>query len=151
VEILAVTFGTDYQNLMVTLVKTDPAWTHFAILKDASSILDKKKRSALSLVSTRIRHLKKKTSSSRWRLFYDWDKDLIEKHVLGPVDDLGLNLDYALEVLGRYKRKEGRGRPKSTMVGYWMLSSHVTDLSDTIASHALFLQSLLLQKGVHLV
>jgi hypothetical protein len=61
--------------------------------------------------------------------------------VLEPVRVYQLNLDYVLEVFGRYKRVEGCQRPESTLVDYWMSSPCSTDLGDTIASHILLLRS----------
>lgn len=87
----------------------------------------------------------------RWLLVRGRNKHLINKIVLEPVKALELNLDYVLEVLARYKRIEGCLRPESTLVSYRTSSSSSRDLGDTIASHALLLQSLRLPSELHLV
>ncbi|KAF2785538.1 hypothetical protein K505DRAFT_369087 [Melanomma pulvis-pyrius CBS 109.77] len=151
VEIIALTFSTDCQRLKAALVKADPTWAPTACIQDSSSIRNDQGRAIVTEFSALIQNLQKEMSHDRWLLVCGRDKNLMKKLVLEPVKDLDLNLDYALEVLGRYKRVEGCRRPESTLVDYWMLSSSSTDLGDTIASHALLLQSFELETEVHLI
>ncbi|KAJ4303125.1 hypothetical protein N0V90_002017 [Kalmusia sp. IMI 367209] len=123
VEIIAVTFSTDCRRLKATLLKTDPRWAPLALIEDSSSIIDRKRRELLTELSALVQNLEEKITGNRWLLVHKQDKDLIEKLILEPVDDLDLNLDYVLEVFGRYKRVEGCRRPESTLVDYWMSSS----------------------------
>lgn len=102
-------------------------------------------------LSALIQNLQKEMSHDRWLLVCGRDRDLIKKIVMEPVKDFDLNLDYILEILGRYKRVEGRRRPESTLVNYWMSPSSGTDLGDTIASHALLVQSFGLETEMHLI
>jgi len=148
-EIMAVTFSTDCQRLKAALIKMYPAWasTH---IEDPSSTTDKEGRALVAEMSTLVRNLEKEITRNRWLLVHKRDKDLAEKIVLEPVEDLGMNLDFVLEVLGRYERVEGRRRPESTLVDYWM-SPPSTDLGDAIASHALLLQSFVLGKEARFV
>lgn len=99
-------------------------------------------------------------ASNRWLLVDGKDKYLANKIILEPVEELRLDIDYVLQVLGRYGRVEGRGVPESTLVGYRMPSSPSTrprcepsmlDLGDTIASHALLMRSLSFREEVRLV
>ena len=149
-EIMAVTFSTDCQRLKAALTKMYPTWacTH---IEDPSSTTDKEGRALVAEMSTLVRNLEKEVTRNRWLLVHKRDEDLAEKIVLEPVEDLGMNLDFVLEVLGRYERVEGRRRPESTLVDYWMSSPPSTDLGDAIASHTLLLQSFVLEKEVRFV
>jgi hypothetical protein len=149
VEIIAVTFSTDCRRLKEVMLKTDPGWAVTVRIKDPSSITHAQGRAWIAELSNLIRNLQKEMSYGRWLLVRGRDKDLVQKIVLEPVKDLGLNLEYVLEGVGRYKRAESSRRPESTLVDYCMPSSSSTDLGDTIASHALLLQSLKLEAELY--
>jgi hypothetical protein len=138
---MAVTFSTDCRRITAVMAKTEPTWAPIARIKDSSPILIEDTRALISELSSLVQNLQIEMSRDRCRLVSGRDKNLIQKIVLEPVQDLNLNLDYVLEVLGRYKRVEGRRRPESTLVDYCMSLSTSTDLGDTIALHALLLRS----------
>jgi hypothetical protein len=148
-EILAVTFFTDCRKFKETQKKLDPTWR--ICDKDSSSILNVETRGALTELSTLIQNLQKEMNHGRWLLIPGRERKLITKSLLEPIEDENLNLDYVLEVISRYKRMEGCHRPESTLVDDSMQSSFSTDLADTIASHALLLQSLRLETELHLI
>jgi hypothetical protein len=89
-----------------------------AVTKDPYSILNKKDRAFVTEFCILTRTLQEAMSQNRWLLVCGRDKDLINKMVLEPVRVYQLNLDYVLEVFGRYKRVEGCQRPESTLVDY---------------------------------
>ncbi|KAF2707299.1 hypothetical protein K504DRAFT_447309 [Pleomassaria siparia CBS 279.74] len=115
VEIIAVTFSTDCERLKAAIRKVHPTWVHD---EDPSSTAVKESRAILAEISALVRNLEKEITHNRWLLVRNKDKYLIEKIVLEPVQDFGLNLDYVLEVVGRYKRVEGCCRLESTLVDY---------------------------------
>jgi hypothetical protein len=150
-EIIAVTFSADCLKIKEVLVKIDPHWARTLHIEDSSSIADVEARATITEFTALIRTLSKEMNHHRWLLVGIRDQDLIKKLVLEPVKDENLNLEYVLEIFGRYKRTEGCYRPESTLVDYWMSSSSSTDLGDAIASHVLLLQSLRLDSELHLV
>jgi hypothetical protein len=117
-EILAVTFSTDCQRIKAALVKLKSLSFLRAVTKDPYSILNKKDRAFVTEFCILTRTLQEAMSQNRWLLVCGRDKDLINKMVLEPVRVYQLNLDYVLEVFGRYKRVEGCQRPESTLVDY---------------------------------
>ncbi|KAF1850193.1 uncharacterized protein K460DRAFT_400269 [Cucurbitaria berberidis CBS 394.84] len=150
-EIIAVTFSTDCQELKKALIKINPDWADLSCTDDSSSVANDKGRAMITELSALIQDLQKDLSYGRWPLVRGRDKDLIKKTVLEPVQDWGINLDFVLEVIGRYKRVEGCRGPESTLVEFWMLSSTSTDLGDTLASHVLLVQSLGLDTELRLI
>jgi hypothetical protein len=142
-EIVAVTFFTDCERLGLAIVKnnTNTAPKTLADIKDPHSIMNEKRRAMTAETCALIRTLQEAVSHNRWLLICGRDRELVKKMVLEPVMRYKLDLDYVLEVFGRYRRVEGCPRPESTLVDYWVSSSFSTDLGDTIASHALLLRS----------
>lgn len=153
VEVIAVTFSPDHcQRLQKALMKASPDWSCLAKAENIASITSSTGRALVAEMSNLIRYLKEEISNHRWLLVHDQHKVLIEKIVLEPVRHFGLDLDYVLEVLGRYKRVEGCTRPESTLVDHWMsLSLSRTDLGDSIASHASLIRRFILKREVRVV
>ncbi|KAF2014402.1 hypothetical protein BU24DRAFT_423358 [Aaosphaeria arxii CBS 175.79] len=147
VEIIAVTFSTDCRRLTAALEKNDPSWASIAGMEDSPSMTNETGRILLKEISALVRSFQKEMSRNRWLLIPKREKDLIEKIVLEPVIDFNLNLDYVLELLGRYDRVEGCPRPESTLVDCWL--SRSPKLGDTIASHALIIRNVPLGENVH--
>jgi hypothetical protein len=150
VDIVVATFSTDVWSLKTAMVKSDPDWAPIMAL-DSSSIADKKGRILAAELCALVQDLEREMACSRWLLVHPRDKYLVERMVLEPVQEIHLNLDFVLEVLGRFKRGQDGGRPESTLLDHWMTSPHSTDLGDTIASHSLFIQSLVLKEEVRVV
>lgn len=150
-EILAVSFSADYQRLKDAQLRSESSWAIPARTEDSYSVLNGQSRAMLTELSNLVSKLHKEMRHDRWLLVSGRDLDLIRKIVLEPVRISKLNLDYVLEVLGRYKRVEGCSRLESTLLGYWMQSSTRTAIGDTIASHALLLGPLRLRPELHIV
>ncbi|KAF9741845.1 hypothetical protein PMIN01_01384 [Paraphaeosphaeria minitans] len=159
VEILAVTFRlnhakTELSRLRRAFANTDPAWVHNLVDdKDESSTRNEAGKEMTIEVCILVRNLQSIMARNRWLLVHPRDKLLVEKMVLEPIRDLELNLDFVLELLGRYNRYYGYGsrRPESTLLDFWTTSPRATDLADVIASHALLLQDLVLVKEMRQV
>ncbi|KAL5448966.1 hypothetical protein PMIN07_004124 [Paraphaeosphaeria minitans] len=168
VEILAVTFRLNHaktlspttssvpelSRLRRAFANTDPAWVHNLVDdKDESSTRNEAGKEMTIEVCTLVRNLQSIMARNRWLLVHPRDKLLVEKMVLEPIRDLELNLDFVLELLGRYNRYYGYGsrRPESTLLDFWTTSPRATDLADVIASHALLLQDLVLVKEMRQV
>ena len=175
VDIMAVTFSTDCGRLKKALVKTDPSWGPSLAIEDSSSMLDKKGKSiavemcalvrALQRYALAIRHflykppllyvfltdLVREMARGRWLLVDPRDKYLVRKMVLEPIQYFEMDLNFALELIGRFERGDGCSRPESTLLGYWMTWPYTTDLGDIIASHGFLLQKFDLEIEVRLV
>ncbi|KAL1592794.1 hypothetical protein SLS60_011210 [Paraconiothyrium brasiliense] len=150
VEIVAATFSTDVWSLKTALVRIDPDWAPIMTL-DSSSIWDQEGRKLVAEICALVQNLEKEMARSRWLLIHPRDRYLVRKMVLEPVQKFHLNLDFVLEVLGRFKRGHDCRRPESTLLDHWAKSPLTTDLGDIIASHSLFLESLPLDEEARLV
>ncbi|KAL1607696.1 hypothetical protein SLS60_002631 [Paraconiothyrium brasiliense] len=107
-------------------------------------------------VCTLVRHLEQQIRSNRWFSVRREHKDLLIQLVLEPAEDLKIQADYALEILGTFQQGRGGGWSVyySTLVDYWKpqrrenlprLSYPMLDLGDTLASHASLIASLKLK------
>ncbi|KAF2440463.1 hypothetical protein P171DRAFT_489175 [Karstenula rhodostoma CBS 690.94] len=144
------TFSTDVGSLKTVMVKTDPAWAPIMAF-DSSSIWDKEGRTLVAETCALVQNLEREMARNRWLLIHPRDKYLVEKMVLDPVRIYRMNLDFVLEVLGRFKRGQDCCRPESTLLDHWKTSPHTTDLGDAIASHSLLLENFRLREEVRLV
>jgi hypothetical protein len=150
VDIVAATFSTDVSRLKTALVKADPNWAPIMAL-DSSSICGKETRTIVAETCALVQNLEREMARSRWLLIHPRDKYLVKKMVLEPVQDYHLDLNFVLEVLGRFRRSQDCRRPGSTLLDHWITSPHTTDLGDAIASHSLLLQSFVLEDEIRLV
>jgi hypothetical protein len=149
VDIVATTFSTDVGSLRTALVNDYPCVPAMAL--DSSSILVEEFRKLVVEICALVQNLEREMARSRWLLIHPRDKYLVEKMVLEPVLKYHLDLDFVLEVLGRFKRGQDCRGPESTMLDHWKTSPHTTDLGDTIASHYLLLQRFVLGEEVRAV
>jgi hypothetical protein len=120
VEIVAATFSTDCQRFKAALLKSDPICASSVRIEDSSTFYNKGLRSYIEELCALVRNLEHELTSNRWILVHKQEKELVKNLILDPVDDLGLNLDYVLEVLGRYRCVEG-----CTLLNYRMPSSPI--------------------------
>ena len=128
---------------------------------DSSSILTADHKAELAELCSLVRDLKEKLRRCRWPAVRQRDKDLLVKIVLDPAKEWPIDVEYVLEVLGRYRHSEASGVTKiETLVDYRMPScpgirprwtSPMLDLGDTMASHASLISALRLKKEQRLV
>jgi len=164
-EIMAVTFPTDFVRLKAILAESSSRWAASSHLQEPSSLFHIARRPIVAELTALVRNLEEALASNRWLFVDKKEKELVRIWVLLPVQARGINLDYVLEVLGRYECTESCGVEgyriaKKTLVDYWMpLSPNdqpkdeliMLDLGDTLASHTLLLHSLRLGKKMDLV
>jgi hypothetical protein len=148
-EIIAATFSADCRKMKEIEGIHKSGTINKGSENDRFSIVGKALRVAITELSALIRYLEGEIKHGRWLFVTREHRNLMLKWVVEPVQKGGLDLDYVLEVIGRYRRVEGCRRPESTLVDYWMLSPSGRDLIDTIASHALLVQSLKLRPESH--
>jgi hypothetical protein len=135
-----------WNTTIFTRTDTDPskffAWDVFEITRD---------------LSTLVRHLEQQVRGNRWFNIRRQHKDLLTKLVLRPAEDLRIQADYTLEILGAFRQD----RLKDGSIDYYSLVDHwkprnrgnlpicsyrMLDLGDTLASHASLITSLNLQE-----
>ena len=164
-EIMAVTFPTDFVRLKAILAEINPAWAVSSHLQEPSSLFHTATKPIITELTALVRNLEDALAGNRWLFIHEKDKELVRKLVLLPVQARGMNLDYVLEVLGRYECTEGYGVKgcrvaKKTLLDYWMPlyprnqpkdEATMLDLGDTLASHTLLLHSLRLERKINLV
>lgn len=160
VEIVAVTFSTDCRRLKASLYDFDPSWTSNEgtgrwdkATELPTSIWDEEGRVMVSELCALVHNLEKAMAGDRWLLVHQHDKFLVNQLILKPARELGLDLYFVIEILGRFERSDGRCRPKSTLVDYWMKakSASETDVADTIASHGFLLRRCKLDERSRLI
>lgn len=95
--------------------------------------------------------LSRELAQNRWLLIHPRAKYLARKLILEPTQELELDLDFALELMGGFERGEGCKRPERTLLGYWRTWPHTTSLGDIMASHVLILESFELEREVRVV
>ena len=147
---MAATFSTDVWSLKTALVKVDPDWAPI-MAYDSGSIWKNKCKKLVAETCALIQNLEREMARSRWLLIHPRDKYLVERMVLDPVQEYHMNLDFVLEVLGRFERSQDCRRPGRTLLDHWKTSPYTTDLGDAIASHSFLLQSFALEDEVRLV
>lgn len=165
IEIMAVTFPTDFVRLKAIIAELNSRWAACSHLQEPGSLFNNATKPITLELTTLVRNLEDALAGNRWLFIHKKDKELVRKWVLLPVQAHGMNLDYVLEVLGRYECTEGSRVKgcyvaKKTLVDYWMPLSHrnqpkdeatMLDLGDTLASHTWLLHSLRLGKEMNLV
>jgi len=149
-EIMAVTFPTDFVRLKAIIAEINPRWAVASNLQEPGSLFHISTRPIVAELTALVRNLEESLAGNRWLFVHKKDKELVRRWVLLPVQALQMDLDYVLEVLGRYDCVA-----KKTLVNYWMPLSPsnqprdelaMLDLGDTLASHTLLLYSLKLGK-----
>jgi len=119
------------------------AWDIFEITRD---------------LSTLVRHLEQQVSGCRWFKARRQHIDLLTQLVVKPAEDLMIQADYALEILGTFRQDRPRGSRSTkyySLVDCWepqnpenlpRWSYRMLDLGDTLASHASLIASLNLEE-----
>lgn len=151
-EIIAATFSTDIGSLKKAMANTDPVDFPEEFFRcRPSSIWCKTGRRLIAETCALVCNLEQEMAQSRWLLVHPRDKYLVERTVLIPAQEFGMDVDFVLELLGRYKRGPECSKPESTLLTHWMKSPHSTDLGDAIASHSLLLEKCVLEDEVRVV
>jgi hypothetical protein len=103
VDVVAATFSTDIWSLKTALANVDPVWApNLAI--DSASIWEKRGKMLVAETGALVRNLEREMARGRWLLIHPRDKYLVKRMVLDPVRKYHMNLDFVLEVLGRFER-----------------------------------------------
>lgn len=92
--------------------------------------------------------LTREVAQSRWLSIHPKLKHLAKKMIVEPTQDLKLDLDYALQLMGSFERVEGCKRPESSLLSNWMTWPLTISLGDIMASHVMLLQSFQLKRKV---
>jgi hypothetical protein len=118
------------------------SWDVFEITRDLSML---------------VRYLEHTVSCNRWFNVRQEHKDLLIQLVIKPAEDLKIQTDYALEVLGTFRQNQLKDGSIDyySLIDYWKPraqenlpgeSPRMLDFGDTVASHASFIVSLNLQE-----
>ncbi|KAK7186013.1 hypothetical protein PSPO01_07825 [Paraphaeosphaeria sporulosa] len=116
VEIVAFSFSADLQRLKLATLKTGPERPKILPVDDISSAWNELGRPLIAKICSLVRTVDNKMTQNRWLLIHPRDKGLVKKLVLEPVEELGLGLDFVLEILGRFHRGWRYARPGSTLL-----------------------------------
>ncbi|KAF2452217.1 hypothetical protein P171DRAFT_438813 [Karstenula rhodostoma CBS 690.94] len=156
VQIMADTFSANFFSLRAAVAKDMVQKKMCAWDRDPNSILSEQGQDGLDQLCALVRKLSADLQRNRWPAVCRWDKILLIQLVLKPAKRMNLPADYALEVLGRYSYSgEPGGAVKTTMLDHWTPShvgmrprytSPMVDLGDTLASHAMLIETMELRE-----
>ena len=150
-NILAATFRKDHWEELQNTKASIPMLTGYrAVLSEAgvtdddSPDWDLEGNDLVVEMCKLVHHLQNELIRNRWLLVRPNKKYLAEAWLLEPVDLLGLDLDFCLELMGRHRRSYGC----STALDFWSASPRATDLGDVIASHTLLIDDMVMEDQV---
>lgn len=150
VEVIAVTFSTDVRNLRRTINRYPNLVQPFEV-DLPFTIMNIPQRALLAEMCALVQMFEREMADDRWLLVHPMDKQIAVKTVLEPIQALSVDLEFALQLLGRFSRSQNCRRPDSTLLDHWMKSPKPTHRGDIMASHALFAGKLPLQEEVRMV
>lgn len=108
----------------------NPRWAVSPHLQEPGSLFHISTRLIVAELTALVRNLEKSLAGNRWLFVHKKDKELLRRWVFLPARSLQLNIEFVLEMLGRFDCVA-----KTTLVDDWM-PLFPQELAYTLAGHA---------------